>query len=118
MAAQGSSTNRSRGFSNIFGGISTVEQVNGFALNRQASTNSNANNSSTAGTNGSATNPSAGATTVYPTLPNTSERDLQTNIQNYNNLLEQQIFEIEEETNQDVITDEQRNLSLSVAGTN
>jgi hypothetical protein len=33
---------------------------------------------------------------MYPVLPNTTERDLQTNIQNYNNLLEQQIFEDEE----------------------
>jgi hypothetical protein len=46
QAANGSSTNRSRGFSNIFGGVSTVEQVNGFAFNRQSSTNSNLNNSS------------------------------------------------------------------------
>jgi hypothetical protein len=30
----GSSTNRSRGFSNIFGSISTLDQVNGFALSR------------------------------------------------------------------------------------
>ena len=112
QAGNGSATNRSRGFSNIFGGVSTVEQVNGFALNRQASTNSNAHNSSANPPPG-ASNPTASTTSVYPVLPNTSERDLQTTIQSYNNLLEQQIFTGgEEDHNQDVITDEQRNLSL------
>jgi hypothetical protein len=84
----GSATNRSRGFSNIFGGLSTVEQVNGFAFNRQASSNSNANNSNNnPATTG--TNPTTSTTSMYPVLPNTNERDLQNNIQNYNNLLEQ-----------------------------
>lgn len=45
-------------------------------------------------------------------LPNTTERDLQTSLQNYNNLLEQQIFENEEGQEQDVANDESRNLSL------
>jgi hypothetical protein len=79
QAGNGSSTNRSRGFSNIFGGLSTVDQVNGFALNRQASTNSNANNSATNPTTGPS-NPTAGTTSVYPVLPNNNERDLQNNI--------------------------------------
>lgn len=47
---------------------------------------------------------------MYPVIPNTTERDLQTSLQNYNNLLEQQIFEEDQE--QDVAHDESRNLSL------
>jgi hypothetical protein len=51
---------------------------------------------------------------MYPVLPNTTELDLQTNIQNYNNLLEQQIFEDEENqsSHQNMFTDSNRNLSL------
>ena len=86
----GSSTNRSRGFSNIFGGISTLEQVNGFALSRQSSVN-NGNNQNQPDVG----NPSSG--TVYPILPNTLEKDHHTSLQNYNNLLEQQIFEDEQQ---------------------
>ena len=89
QAANGSSTNRSRGFSNIFGGVSTVEQVNGFAFNRQSSTNSNLNNSHANPTSQGLNPTGSSSTSVYPVLPNTIQRDLQTNIQNYNNLLEQ-----------------------------
>lgn len=46
-------------------------------------------------------------------LPNTNERDLQANIQNYNNLLEQQIFEEEDGLNENGVSDEARNLSLA-----
>lgn len=82
-----SGTQRSRGFSNIFGGISTLEQVNGFALSRQNSVNNN-NANSTTNAQASQANPTTSGP-VYPVLPNTNERDLQTSLQNYNNLLEQ-----------------------------
>lgn len=51
---------------------------------------------------------------MYPVLPNTAEKDLQTSLQNYNNLLEHQIFEKEEHC-EDIVADESRNLSLASA---